>query len=116
MINAAALNAALRDYFTDIVRPDSDLSKGPAAVAAPPEFKPELDDAPRVVVPSISERVAELMAAMAEESTPHVFPKNWTTCALWDAQGDDHFVGTAYINIDTGREFMVERDGKEYWL
>ncbi len=119
MISAASLNNALRDFFADMLPPRVDLAPLTELPSdCTPEKKKELViELPPVVVLSLAERIDALVAVMSATGVQeHRMPKNWTTCALYDMQGDDRYLGVAYINTDTGQEFMVERDGKEYWL
>lgn len=100
----------------------SDLGEE-AEEESPPEetaFEMPAEELPPPVVLSLAERVAILFEQVEQtllDPSLRVMPENFTTTQLYsrDAEGT-HFIGTAYLRVDTGEEFMVERDGKEYWL
>lgn len=120
------LSLALSDYFMNELsesdETESDLSEDTKEeqnelVA---EITP-VDDLPPIVVQSIADRVNELAIAVndgMEMMAQHAYPENWTTASFTDMQHGNggSYLGVAYINSDTGLEFMIERDGKEYWI
>ena len=119
------LSLALSDYFMNELsesdETESDLSEDTKEeqnelVA---EITP-VDDLPPIVVQSIADRVNELAIAVndgMEMMAQHAYPENWTTAEFYNRDSiGTHYIGTAYINSDTGLEFMIERDGKQYWI
>lgn len=73
---------------------------------------------PLPIVLSISERAMSLFNAMEMSiEMMRADPENFTTLELWscDYEGS-HYVGTLYTNTDTGEDYKIVRDGKDYWL
>lgn len=115
MISAAALNAALRDYFADIIRPNSDLSKQEPYFSDAQEATP-ISDIPPVVVQSFAERINDLAQAMAPLKHPPE-PEVMTVIDCYDCAGDDTYLGKLYLDASSGREYkFVTFEGKTVFL
>ena len=74
---------------------------------------------PPPIVLSLSERVDALAAAMENgllDPGLHADPENFTISALYDRARQGAYVGQLYTNTDTGADYKIVIDGKEYWL